>query len=287
MQKDWKNYKNFPGLPTHPKRKAKKMSALCETLPTYGYGTFAFFTDAPNKVCNAWPNSYIMMTYTIDYYRGVPGHLYIKELAPHAFVAGSTTGSKDRNYGNTISLTPSATKETPKDPITPVQRGVATLVDGTVRLPIRTDRYKSVVCSYKTVGDYPGHLYVHDIVSQSPYPSQIGFSISSTSTLDTSEVSWAIFPYIGITPTNPVGLMPGTATLQNGEVVVPYPTITDTTTVLVSRRSLNGEPGFLSVPRIAAGTGFCISSTSPTDNGQVDWFVVPDLPYPSELKEGV
>lgn len=66
----------------------------------------------------------------------------------------------------------------------------------------------------------------------------------------------------------------GTAQLASGTVTVSLPSVSATSVILPGRMTPSGTLGSLSVPTATPGSGFTITSSSPSDNSLVSYLVL-------------
>lgn len=67
----------------------------------------------------------------------------------------------------------------------------------------------------------------------------------------------------------------GSATLSAGTVTVSNPYVQPTSTIILSRKSIGGTAGYLSVGTVVAGVSFIINSSSATDTSVVNYLIFP------------
>ncbi len=207
-----------------------------------------------------YPTTYFMLSgYPVDR-KNTPGFVSIKSLEKGRVEFQFTPDLLYADF-NYFALTknvdiPANQTKYPKL----VAKGTATLENGTAT--INWSGKGKLYCSYKTPSNCPGFIFYLD-----------QNTLKSTSKFDDGVVNWVVIDDYD----KPTGctIIPGTATLQNGHVDVPYPDMTDQAIVLIARRGLSGIPGFLALPSVTPGVGFSISSDQRTDSGSVDWFVFP------------
>ncbi len=67
----------------------------------------------------------------------------------------------------------------------------------------------------------------------------------------------------------------GSATLVAGTVTVSNPYVTSTSTIFLSRKTIGGTAGYLSIGTISDGVSFVINSSSATDTSVVNYLIFP------------
>ena len=67
----------------------------------------------------------------------------------------------------------------------------------------------------------------------------------------------------------------GSATLVAGTVTVSNPYVQASSTIILSRKTIGGTAGYLSVGTVTGGTSFVINSSSATDTSVVNYLIFP------------
>jgi hypothetical protein len=122
----------------------------------------------------------------------------------------------------------------------------------------------NILLTYDTFGGTPGILSAPVATIE----AGVGFTITSSSNIDTSIVNWTI---VQLSP----NLTQGTATLVAGTVTVATTEVAADSVILLTYNTLNTPSTRLRVTAIVAGDSFTLSVLANTDVSTVNWQIFP------------